>query len=697
MCVGTLCYDPQTDLFTTDARNCCRECAVALHDRLFVTETLEDEPDWVCPKCERHVKEQRQGASSRPPPANRYGAATDRAPVSQQKITKPEAWYAAIRSVLPDDQVLNGWCPSDDVLLNINAEFGGRVGITLEAAKAYVRERRRTIRRSRPDGAAPVHRASRKSLGDAHTHAYADAQLGGEDDEERKEDEMGNEDEDSPPGVSRKRFRDGPSSIPGPPPSKRLATAPPAARLDVVPVLPAPTSAETAEMQAHLLAAASRGDADGVKHLLLRAPRLTDARDSVTGQTALHVACEGGHVAVVVALLKHIAEASADVASAVCIPDAHGRTALHVAAASEMPKQASACVAALLKHSAAQQVGAADKNGITPLMLSVHAGSPTIAEQLLNAGAAVDATDACGRTATHIAASSGEEGLLVLLLKRGANPQVADKAGVTPIVCALTGAAPVESAIDMTALLIQKGVDPFCSAVMQCLFGRIGCSDLVEDDAAKAMCDASQRVRPSAEPAPPSEAHLAELARLKHDLEASAATREAAQSRASAADARVAAAEARAAAAEARMVHMQEMVAQMKNDGSAWQAALGKERQAVRQKADTIRELQSQVNSLRAKIAAFTPPQGMPLHGGQAAARANQSHAGGDAAWASVRSEVRAKLDAARHMTPQERKNLHRTLAKQLHPDKAGSITALAALFNTRMQMVNAELAPPMA
>ena len=418
MCVGPLCYDPQTDLFTTDARNCCRECAVALHDRDFVTETLEDEPDWLCPKCERHVKEQRQEG----------GAATDRAPVSQQKITKPEAWYAAIRAVLPDDQVLNGWCPSDDVLLNINAEFGGRVGITLEAAKAYVRERRRTIRRSRPDGAAPVRRASRKSLGDAHAHAYADAQLGGEDDEDRKEEELENEDEDSPPGVSRrKRFRDGPSSTPwpaGPPPSKRLATAPPAARLEVVPVLPAPTSAEIAEMQAHLLAAASRGDADGVKHLLLRAPRLTDARDSVTGQTALHKACEGGHVAVVVALLKHM-EASADVASAVCIPDAHGRTALHVAAASEMPKQASACVAALLKHGAAQQVGAADKNGVTPLMLSVHAGSPNIAEQLLDAGAAVDATDACGRTATHIAASSGEEGLLVMLLKRGATPRCA--------------------------------------------------------------------------------------------------------------------------------------------------------------------------------------------------------------------------------------------------------------------------------
>jgi ankyrin repeat protein len=86
--------------------------------------------------------------------------------------------------------------------------------------------------------------------------------------------------------------------------------------------------------------------------------------------------------------------------------------------------------------------------GITPLMAAVGAGASSTdtrgkfrtalealetADALLEAGAALDQTDARGRTALHYAAAAGYTDIALLLVERGASLAVADADGVTPI------------------------------------------------------------------------------------------------------------------------------------------------------------------------------------------------------------------------------------------------------------------------
>jgi ankyrin repeat protein len=88
------------------------------------------------------------------------------------------------------------------------------------------------------------------------------------------------------------------------------------------------------------------------------------------------------------------------------------------------------------------------RDGITPLMVAVGAGANSIdtrgkfrtalealetADALLEAGAAIDQTDARGRTALHYAAAAGYTDVAVLLVNRGASLAAADADGVTPI------------------------------------------------------------------------------------------------------------------------------------------------------------------------------------------------------------------------------------------------------------------------
>jgi ankyrin repeat protein len=88
------------------------------------------------------------------------------------------------------------------------------------------------------------------------------------------------------------------------------------------------------------------------------------------------------------------------------------------------------------------------RDGITPLMAAVGAGASSsdtrgkfrtavealeTADALLEAGAAIDQTDARGRTALHYAAAAGYTDVALLLVERGANLTVADADGVTPV------------------------------------------------------------------------------------------------------------------------------------------------------------------------------------------------------------------------------------------------------------------------
>lgn len=88
------------------------------------------------------------------------------------------------------------------------------------------------------------------------------------------------------------------------------------------------------------------------------------------------------------------------------------------------------------------------RDGITPLMAGVGAGARPIdtrgkfrteleslatAEALLDAGAAIDARDARGRSALHHAASVGYTDVVKLLVERGADPKAVDADGLTPL------------------------------------------------------------------------------------------------------------------------------------------------------------------------------------------------------------------------------------------------------------------------
>jgi ankyrin repeat protein len=88
------------------------------------------------------------------------------------------------------------------------------------------------------------------------------------------------------------------------------------------------------------------------------------------------------------------------------------------------------------------------RDGITPLMAAVGAAASSIdtrgkfrtalealetADALLAAGAAIDQTDARGRTALHYAAAAGYTDVALLLVERGASLTAADVDGFTPI------------------------------------------------------------------------------------------------------------------------------------------------------------------------------------------------------------------------------------------------------------------------
>ena len=66
-----------------------------------------------------------------------------------------------------------------------------------------------------------------------------------------------------------------------------------------------------------------------------------------------------------------------------------------------------------------------DVAGATRLCAAAAAGDLTLVERLVRAGVAVDAADYDRRTALHIAAAEGYEGIVEDLLARGARPNPA--------------------------------------------------------------------------------------------------------------------------------------------------------------------------------------------------------------------------------------------------------------------------------
>lgn len=98
-------------------------------------------------------------------------------------------------------------------------------------------------------------------------------------------------------------------------------------------------------------------------------------------------------------------------------------------------------------------VNAANSEGTTPLHLAAY---PEMAKLLVQAGAKIEARDNGGNTPLHAATEHPEmQDVMAQLLKLGANPNAANKAGETPLDVALTRQEPAK-----VALLRRHGARP---------------------------------------------------------------------------------------------------------------------------------------------------------------------------------------------------------------------------------------------
>lgn len=200
-----------------------------------------------------------------------------------------------------------------------------------------------------------------------------------------------------------------------------------------------------------VLDAARRGDADRVKTLLQRNPRLRHGRDFM-GNTALIIAAACGHRELAALLLEsgapvdlHEAAAIGETRRVAAILDAnpgsldafsdHGFTAIGLAAHFGRIET----LRLLLDRGAEVNVVSKHPIGATPLIGALFGRQAEAAMLLIDRGA--DATarrggkgwPRAGWTPLHYASAYGFRDVIIKLLERGADPAAKDDAGTTPL------------------------------------------------------------------------------------------------------------------------------------------------------------------------------------------------------------------------------------------------------------------------
>lgn len=163
-----------------------------------------------------------------------------------------------------------------------------------------------------------------------------------------------------------------------------------------------------------------------------------NARTAI-GTSALHIAIDWGREDVTLALL--------DKGACVNVCDAKGVTPLHAAATTT--SMSSDVVKRMLALGA--DPNARDAQGQTPLhwVSNTHSMLP-----LIMAGAELDAVNADGETALWGAARSGQISLARMLLEHGAQPNLANKTGQSPLERAVA-----EDELGVATALIAFGAD----------------------------------------------------------------------------------------------------------------------------------------------------------------------------------------------------------------------------------------------
>lgn len=168
--------------------------------------------------------------------------------------------------------------------------------------------------------------------------------------------------------------------------------------------------------------AAKAGNLEEVRRLAQLDPQLVRHRDALC-RTALHCACEEGHVAVAACLLDH--GASLD------HRDKYEVTALYMACW----KGHGPVVDLLLGRGADPTI--ATNSQWTPLMIASSQGHEEVVRRLLlhqhPRCSLVNHRDGRGKTALWLACRDSHAGVVRLLLEAGAEPALADDRGETPM------------------------------------------------------------------------------------------------------------------------------------------------------------------------------------------------------------------------------------------------------------------------
>ena len=174
--------------------------------------------------------------------------------------------------------------------------------------------------------------------------------------------------------------------------------------------------------QTRLMLAARDGDLPTVQALLSHGANVNVTDKN--GWTALMFATEKGHLTTVQTLLQ---ETWGDVHA----KNNNGATALHLAA-SEGKVDA---IRALIFWGA--NVNVADNDGWTPLMSAASNGHLTTVQALLSAhGIDIDVQKNDGATALYLAALNGNHDVVKALINKGADVNIADNCGRTPLISA---------------------------------------------------------------------------------------------------------------------------------------------------------------------------------------------------------------------------------------------------------------------
>ena len=168
--------------------------------------------------------------------------------------------------------------------------------------------------------------------------------------------------------------------------------------------------------------------------LIEECPRLVDAQDN-QGWTALHYAASTGNTGVAEMLLD---------AGARIVQDKDGNSPAHEAAS----KGRAACGQLIVERAAAKAasgraagrdadltavVSAPNAFGETALMLAASRGIPPMCVALVEHGASMEQRNHSGWCALHHAANAGRPAVVALLAQRGANVDAHDKQGETAL------------------------------------------------------------------------------------------------------------------------------------------------------------------------------------------------------------------------------------------------------------------------